>query len=490
MPTTLRQNDQALALLYHARSATLFCSADGEACASIPAAIDSRQVLPIRSAAFRDWLTANFYGEYETAPSATAFRAALRTLEARARYGEAPAQKVDRRLSFEGDPFTPSKVILDLANASGELLEITSKGWRTTDNLHHSFRQFSATLALPRPEAPANGHQPLQDFAKLFRLTGANRARALIWLASALRPVGPYPVLVIRGRVSTGKSILARALRALIDPSAAPVRRLPNRDHELLQLAFQNWMLVFDQVHRIPSKISEAVCAISSGDAFEVAQPDYRDPLVFQVARPIALIVPDDETRSAWTPPRTLSSRTLTIELPRIATLRPESAVWADFEALRSSLVAVLADSVATAMHRIREIDLGNVARFPDCAAWAAAASPVLGLSESDIVQALSDSEATWAGSYPLRDALHALLENTGTWTGNPTALLTELHAIAPLAALPRTARGLSQVLPSVPGIRVEKGRASGGDRNLVLTAAGANRTRVIRNAPGIEITP
>src|SRR5207237_8547681 len=124
-------------------------------------------------------------------------------------------------------------------------------------------------------------------------LPAANRAATLLWLPAALRPIGPYPVRVIRGRVSSGKSVFARALRALIDPSAAPVRRLPKRDQELLQLAFQNWILVFDQVHRVPAKISEAICTISSGDAFEIAQPDYREPLTFQVARPIVLIVPN-----------------------------------------------------------------------------------------------------------------------------------------------------------------------------------------------------
>ena len=116
--------DQTQALLYHARAATPFCSEDGEPCASIPSTVDSRRVLALRSDSFRDWLTANFYSEYETAPSITAFRAALRMLEARARYGEMPAQKVDRRLSFEGDPFMPSRIILDLANAAGEVLEI------------------------------------------------------------------------------------------------------------------------------------------------------------------------------------------------------------------------------------------------------------------------------------------------------------------------------------------------------------------------------
>src|SRR5260370_20658491 len=90
--------DQTQALLYHARAATPFCSEDGEPCASIPSTVDSRRVLALRSASFRDWLTANFYGEDETAPSTTAFRAALRLLEQPAPYGAMPSQKVDCRL--------------------------------------------------------------------------------------------------------------------------------------------------------------------------------------------------------------------------------------------------------------------------------------------------------------------------------------------------------------------------------------------------------
>src|SRR5260370_28687295 len=105
---------QAQALLYHARAATPFSSEDGEAFASIPAGIDSRRVLALRSTAFRDWLTNNFYAEYDTAPSAEAFLAALHTLEARARHGEMPTQRVDYPLCFEGDPFLPSRLFLGL----------------------------------------------------------------------------------------------------------------------------------------------------------------------------------------------------------------------------------------------------------------------------------------------------------------------------------------------------------------------------------------
>jgi len=353
MSTRTPKFDQAQALLYHARAATPFFSEDGDVYASVPTGIDSRRVLPLRSDAFRDWLTNNFYSEYDTAPSAEAFRATLYTLEARARHGELPAEKVDYRLGFEGDPFLPSKIFLDLANDSGELVEITSKGWHTTDNLQHNFRQSSTTLPIPNPIA---GHQPLAAFANLFRLTAANRTRAFAWLAAALRSTGPYPILVLSGPAGSGKSVLARALRSLVDPSTVPVRVPPANDRELRKLTFDNWVLVFDRVPRIPSKI----------------------------AGPMILIGPYDDTG-------TLASRALTIDLPHIHAPRAEAALGSEFEALRPALTAALCDAVATALSRIRDIDAVHVSRLADCATWAAAAAPCLGLDSTAIVEAFAN---------------------------------------------------------------------------------------------------
>src|ERR1700730_8089720 len=98
MAKRLRQTDQALALLYHARGASPFVTQNGEPCANVASSVDSCRVVPLRSADFRDWLTANYYSEFENAPSSLALRDVLRTLEARAQYGDSPARKVDRRL--------------------------------------------------------------------------------------------------------------------------------------------------------------------------------------------------------------------------------------------------------------------------------------------------------------------------------------------------------------------------------------------------------
>ena len=38
------------------------------------------------------------------------------------------------------------------------------------------------------------------------------------WLTAVLRPVGPYPILVLNGEQGAAKSTLVKVLRLLIDP--------------------------------------------------------------------------------------------------------------------------------------------------------------------------------------------------------------------------------------------------------------------------------
>jgi hypothetical protein len=270
----------------------------------------------------------------------------------------------------------------------------------------------------------------------------------------------------------------------LIDPSAAPIRRLPVRDRELIQLALHNWILVFDHVHRIPIKISEALCALSSGEAIETAQPDYRDSALAEVARPIILIAPLDEAQSPWTPTRSLSNRSLTIDLAPIAAPRSEAAVSSDFEALRAPALAALADVVSSALRHVRDIQLENIARFSDCVAWAAAAAPVLELDTAAIVEAVSDPESMWLGADPLRDTLYAFLRPHPNWSGDASTLLAQLRAIAPLATLPSTPKGLAQALARIPGIIVSKTKGHDGVRTLSILKSTENMRHQTQKHP------
>jgi energy-coupling factor transporter ATP-binding protein EcfA2 len=300
----------------------------------------------------------------------------------------------------------------------------------------------------------------------------------LFWLISALRPIGPYPILVLRGPAASGKSTLARALRTLIDPSVAPLRRLPVRDRELLQFALHNWILVFDNIHRVPVKIAEALCAISSGEAVETAQPDYRDNSLCEIARPIILIAPLDETQNPWIPMRSLASRTLAVDLAPIAAPRSEAALWPEIDALRAPVLGSLAAAVSSTLRRIRDVSFHHLPRFADSIAWAAAS----GLDADSIIEAVSDPESMWLGADPLRDTLYTLLGDHESWSGHAAALLTQLRALAPLATLPSTPKGLSQALARIPGITVVAGR--GHTRTLSVSKSSQKFRHQTQNSP------
>jgi hypothetical protein len=197
----------------------------------------------------------------------------------------------------------------------------------------------------------------------------------------------------------------------------------------------------------------------------------------------VLLVAPIDEAEQAWTLPRSFSNRTLAIDLEPIGAQRPEAAIWSEFEAMRPTLVTALAETVATALRRIRDIDLANVGRFPDGAAWAAAAAPALGLTESAAAGALTDPDAIWMGADPLRDAVHALVGRDSAWTGDPAALLQQLRAIAPLAVLPAAPRGLEQALAGIAGIELSFSKGERGESVLTVARAGdaPQRATVVR---------
>jgi len=388
-------SDQAKAIVEGARAATPFLSLEGEAYVSVPSEnIDARQIYPLHSAEFRDWLSHAYYNEFEDVPAASSFRAALQTLEARARHGEMAPQKVDYRIGFEGDPYAPSRIFMDLAGHRGQLVEITSRGWAIADNFQHAFRRSNAMLALPVPAA-ASGARPLEEIRELLGLgAGANWSKILCWMMSAMRPSGPYPILAITGPGGSGKSLLARALRSLIDPCAVPLRRFSARDRNIAQCAVSNWLVAFDMVHSIGPAASEALAAIASGDALEISRPGRREPLHQQIARPILLAASAEVAVQSWTPPRELASRTMTVKLAPVSKRRTEAAIWREMEAIRPAAFAVLCSAVSQAMRDVREVDLAVATSFPDSAVWAAAAASAVGLSQQQVVEAFADRSA------------------------------------------------------------------------------------------------
>src|SRR5216117_3170406 len=108
------------------------------------------------------------------------------------------------------------------------------------------------------------------------------------WLLAALRSNGPYPLLAISGEQGSAKTVLSKLLRALVDPSVAPVRALPREERELMIAANNGHLLAFDNLSGLPAWLSDALCRLASGGSFAVRRLYTDDEeILFQAARPL-----------------------------------------------------------------------------------------------------------------------------------------------------------------------------------------------------------
>jgi hypothetical protein len=218
-------------LLNHASNASPFASTAGQAFVSLPLGPFSHQICSILSPRFRDWLIDAFYRQHAEPPTDYALRQTIRTLEARA-LSAGSRLPVHRRIAARGNPHRPDAILLDLDNADGEIVEITPAGWQITTDPAAAFLHSRGNAELPNPASPSQSATGLLPSSVNFA-TDADRIRLTAWLLSTLRPAGPHPILVLDGPPASGKSTAARMLRALIDPSIAPLLALPDSVQEL-----------------------------------------------------------------------------------------------------------------------------------------------------------------------------------------------------------------------------------------------------------------
>ena len=94
----------------------------------------------------------------------------------------------------------------------------------------------------------------------------------------------------ISGEQGSAKTVLSKILRALVDPSVAPVRALPREERELFIAANNGHVLAFDNLTGLPPWLSDTLCRLTSGGAFAVRQLyTDQDEVLFAAARPVIL---------------------------------------------------------------------------------------------------------------------------------------------------------------------------------------------------------
>lgn len=314
------QRDKLLSML---EGVELWHDASGEAYASFPTN-GHREHREIRSREFGRWLALMFLEKTGGTPGGQAMEDARRTLEARAVH-HGPQYRVWRRVGRLGD-----RLFLDLCDEPWRAAEIGPDNWRVIAEPPVKFLRTSAMRSLPEPE-PGDCIERLGNFVNFA--TEDDFYLAVGWLVMALNPSGPFPVLDLVGEQGSGKSVAARVLRSLVDPSEAPLRSVPRDDRDLIIAAVNCHVLAFDNISGIAGWFADGLCRIATGSGYATRRLHTdTDEVVFSAARPCLLNgIPNLTDRAD------LADRAIAIHLPTIAEAdrRREFDFWSEFEAAR-----------------------------------------------------------------------------------------------------------------------------------------------------------
>jgi hypothetical protein len=304
---------------------------------------------------------------------------------------------------------------------------------------------------LPLPQPLTGGSIDL--LPPFVNVDGDDDWRLLVaWLIAALRPRGPYPVLVLHGEQGSAKSTTARVLRSLVDPNKAGLRAEPREARDLIVAAHNSWIIALDNLSHLSGWLSDALCRLSTGGGFSTRELfSDQDEALFDAQRPCVVNgIEELVTRGD------LLDRSVILYLPNIPQdqRRPERAFWQRFEEERPQILGALCDVVSDGLQRIDTTELPELPRMADFALWVTAAEATCGWRAGAFLEAYEHNRSA-ANSLALEASLLVTplrsIAKAG-FHGTATKLLGRFNDTVPddvrkQRGWPRNARALSGAL-------------------------------------------
>jgi hypothetical protein len=417
---TSESETQAQILLRLAAEIELFHTPDPEAFASVRVE-DRLETWRVRSSNFKRWLYRQFYELARKPPQPTAVNAALEMLEARALI-DGPERAVSVRVAG-----TEDAIYIDLVDRDWQVVEITSTAWRVTRAAPVRFRRERGMLSLP---VPTKGGK-LEQLKPFVNLEGQDDWVLLVsFLLAALRPAGPYPILVIQGEQGSAKSTLARVIRSLVDPSTAPLRSAPTDERDLMIAATGSWLLSFDNLSRIREWFSDALCRLATGAGLSTREL-YTDAgqIIFNSQRPI--LVNGIEELAVR---QDFRDRAVILILPTLSRekRRDEGTFRKELDGKLPEIFGAVCDALSVGLRNLPDVDLKVLPRMADFAKWGEAVEETLGKPGSFLRAYDRNRREAIELSVefdPVARMVRQLAIDEQEWRGTATRLLELLHA-------------------------------------------------------------
>jgi hypothetical protein len=466
--------------------AELWRCPDGIAHVSLPVG-DHREHCRVRSQRFRDWLLSEAGKAYpieiagKPRPGTfgkNALEDALSFCEASATAGGVVLPAPLRIASHEG------ALYLDLGTPDWSAVMVDAAGWRIIAKPPVPILRTRRTRPLPVP----GGDGSLDALRDLLPLNGEDEWRlTVLWLLGALRPNGPYPILALSGEQGTGKSVMARILRRLVDPCGDDIMQPPREDRDLISAAKSNHVLAFDNLSSMSGELADSLCRLATGgDIGGRLLYTNDETAAFAAQRPIIVNgIPDLTTRGD------LASRAIFVRLSPMRRRRTEAELWRAFDAAAPGILGGLLDALAATLRRLPHVSLPDDdagLRMADFALMGIAAEPALGWTEGSALNTyrrnILGATEMLADLDPIAIAVRALIAREGAFSGLVSVLHARLSEAADLETkrapgwpkhVARFGEHLRRIAPALraTGLRVEERRLTAGNSIMIMPHVG-----------------
>lgn len=457
----------------------LFRSERDEAFACFPTNGHS-EVWPVRSKAFRKWLSFQFYSESSKPPNSQAMEDALYVLEAMCDYhGETKPLSLRMAQTEDG-------LWLDLSDSDWRAVRITAAGWSVESKPPPIFRRYAPSASQVLPKAGGD----LSQLRRFVNVDDESLYRQLVvWLIASFFPTIAHPILVVYGEQGSAKSTLMRLLAMLVDPSKVPLRSEPRDIGEWVQAADHAYMVTLDNVSNLRGWLSDALCRAVTGEGFTKRRlySDDED-MIIEYRRVISLtgieVVPERAD---------LFDRGILTELQPILpeNRRTETEVISEFEEVRPDILGGLLDVVAGVLRELPMVRVTCLPRMADFARIGVAVERVLKWPDDSFMSAYAGNIAGQheeaLSSSVLGEPLQMLMKGRSEWLGTAKELLDDVskqagESVVKTRDWPKSPRSISGLLRRMaPNLR-----ASGLD--VEFTTPHGKRLIVLTNRTGMKI--
>lgn len=382
-PSPKQERDNAAARLVSLATGEdidLFNDGNGTAFASVPSETGF-VTYRVMSGLFRSWLRHQAYKKLAKPGGTGPLLEAIATIETIALF-DGNKRDIYSRIGGNADV-----VEIDLGTRDGRTVRITGEGWEVSSEAMHKFIRGAGFD--PHPDPVRGGS--LRMFQEFLGIDDCNFYLLVAFLLNALKPTGPYFILLIEGEQGSGKSVVSQVIKTIIDPNKAARLRLPDNDRDLMIHAKEYWLLNYDNASGMKADMSDALCSLATGGGIAVRRLYTDGDLhVMSFARPFVI-----NGIAGYANRPDLMERAIPIKLAPMTDgmRRTEAEMHEAFQQILPSILGVLYDAVACALRNFDQVEPPRNLRMADAARWILAAEPSLGVESGTIIAAIAEAQ-------------------------------------------------------------------------------------------------